>query len=466
MAFGTDAGPSISSNAGGDMRKQALAVAVVVLLVACFRPAFGADVARTEGRVEPIWTPGPDAITWTMVTPSPTPTGRSAVGWIGEFVYVFGNESYPTVALHWHVPTESWGNSTPHPSGPSDNWTGAVVGGELYVLGRYNLSAPTNEFWKFTPDGSGTGTWTQLANYPTNVSMLATAPDPANGLVYAAGGYDGGSGLASANFYDVAGDSWVSLPPLPQARLCCGGAFLGGKFYVVAGLVPPGFTYTNTLYEYDPGLGSWSTRATLPQAVGFNWSSVVTDNNYIYQVGGGGGYGSWPALNAVQVYDAAGDSWFLETSLPSANGTNSAIYVPYWPDSTYILSTGGWDGGQYIGQTFKGAFPPTGLQERGSQIPVAKTQCLESYPNPFTHTTTIRWAVGDMGSTTLSIYDLSGRLVRTLLDEPSNSGTIEPYNHVLWDGTDYLGRPVASGVYLLTVQAGGSHSARTVTVLR
>ncbi len=454
------------------MQKQVLAVAMLVLLVALFEPAFGADVARTEGWTEPIWTLGPDAITWTTVTPSPTPTGRSAIGWIGEYVYVFGNESFPTVALYWHVPTETWGNSTPHPSGSSDNWAGAVLGGELYVLGRFNLSVPTNEFWKFTPDGSGTGTWTRLANYPMNVTMLAVSANEDWGIIQAAGGYDGVGGITSHYAYDVVGGNWVAYAPLPQARLCVGGTHLDHKFYVLGGLESASFTYTNTLYMYDPDSAAWFQKANLPQPVAFNWSSVINDGNYIYQVGGGGGYGSWPARNTVQVYDAAGDSWFLETSLPSANGTNSAAFVAYYPDTNYILSTGGWYGGQYIGQTFKGTGPPVGLEETSNfQFPISSFQSLKSFPNPFNQATTIRYDIasavsGRPTAVSLAIYDLSGRLVRTLIDQTSSHPTMQISNRAIWDGTDYLGRPVTSGVYLLSLRAGDLRSARAITVMR
>jgi len=449
------------------MEKRIFVILIPVLLAVSFSQALGADVTRTEGQTDPIWTVTPDALTWTTVTPSPTPTGRSAVGWIGEFAYLFGNETYPSVALYWHVPTEAWGNSTPYP-GQGDNWTGAVLGGELYVVGRFDpgLFVPTNEFRKFTPDGAGGGTWTQLANYPMTITMLAAAADTMNGLIYAAGGYNGSTGVPNAYVYDVAGNTWSPIASLPQARLCVGGAFLNGKFYVVAGLEVSGFTYTNTLYEYDPGLGSWSSRANLPQGVAFNWSSVTTDGNYIYQVGGGGGYASWPALNAVQVYDAQGDSWFLETSLPAANGTNSALYIGD-PDTAYILSSGGWDGAQYIGQTFKGTGLFVGMAEASSvQFPLSSFQFLESFPNPFTRSTTICYHISEARQVTLSVSDLSGRLVRTLVDQPSSPATIQSSNSVVWDGTDSSGKPVGSGIYVVRLGAGELQGSRTILVLR
>jgi subtilisin-like proprotein convertase family protein/type IV secretory pathway protease TraF len=65
------------------------------------------------------------------------------------------------------------------------------------------------------------------------------------------------------------------------------------------------------------------------------------------------------------------------------------------------------------------------------------------YPNPFNPITHIRFELPRSDRVTLRIYDLSGRLVRTLVD-----GRLPAAAHdAVWDGRDDSGRPVASGVY-------------------
>ncbi len=73
-----------------------------------------------------------------------------------------------------------------------------------------------------------------------------------------------------------------------------------------------------------------------------------------------------------------------------------------------------------------------------------------NYPNPFNPKTTIRFALPEAAPTTLRIYDVSGRLVRTLLenDLPAAEHTAE------WRGVDDGGRPVAAGVYFYRLEAG------------
>ncbi len=67
---------------------------------------------------------------------------------------------------------------------------------------------------------------------------------------------------------------------------------------------------------------------------------------------------------------------------------------------------------------------------------------------------------------TLRIYDLAGRLVRTLVDQPSNHPTIQLSNHVVWDGTDDSDNTVPTGVYFYRLQAGQYSRTKKLILLR
>jgi flagellar hook assembly protein FlgD len=62
----------------------------------------------------------------------------------------------------------------------------------------------------------------------------------------------------------------------------------------------------------------------------------------------------------------------------------------------------------------------------------------------------------------LRIYDLAGRLVRTLVDGPRAAGV----NQVTWDGTDARGRAVASGTYYARLIAGEQVQVRPLVLVR
>ena len=74
----------------------------------------------------------------------------------------------------------------------------------------------------------------------------------------------------------------------------------------------------------------------------------------------------------------------------------------------------------------------------------------------------MEFGVATAGWTTLVIYDVLGRTVRTLVDERVSAG-----RHVIqWDGRDDNGRAVASGVYLYRLQAGTRTAVRKMVLMR
>lgn len=86
-----------------------------------------------------------------------------------------------------------------------------------------------------------------------------------------------------------------------------------------------------------------------------------------------------------------------------------------------------------------------------------------AYPNPANPETTIRFALRASERVSLAVYNLVGQRVRTLMDGvPVDSGS----HAVVWDGTDRLGRPMASGVYVVRLQAGNQTHHQKITLLR
>jgi hypothetical protein len=75
----------------------------------------------------------------------------------------------------------------------------------------------------------------------------------------------------------------------------------------------------------------------------------------------------------------------------------------------------------------------------------------QNYPNPFNPSTKIQFAIPEPEKVRLEVYDIQGKLIRTLVDyELYNAGKYE----VNWDGMDNKGNRVASGVYFAKMQAG------------
>ncbi len=100
-----------------------------------------------------------------------------------------------------------------------------------------------------------------------------------------------------------------------------------------------------------------------------------------------------------------------------------------------------------------GAFTYSTVLE--AEVAAPKEMSLaQNYPNPFNPTTTIDYRIAqNSGETvTLSIFDMLGRTVRTLVNEPAQPG----YYRILWDGRDDSGRMTGSGVYFYLLSDGRS----------
>ena len=79
----------------------------------------------------------------------------------------------------------------------------------------------------------------------------------------------------------------------------------------------------------------------------------------------------------------------------------------------------------------------------------------QNYPNPFNPTTQIEYSVPESGYVTVVIYDVTGRLVQTLVDGFVESG----YHSIVWDGRDSAGHTVSAGLYIYSLK--GDHIAIT-----
>jgi immune inhibitor A len=85
-----------------------------------------------------------------------------------------------------------------------------------------------------------------------------------------------------------------------------------------------------------------------------------------------------------------------------------------------------------------------------------------NYPNPFNPTTTLRFSLPQAGEAELSIYNLLGQCVATLVHGPQEAG---PHT-LVWNGRDDQGRELASGVYFYRLQAGTQVQTRKLLLLR
>lgn len=88
---------------------------------------------------------------------------------------------------------------------------------------------------------------------------------------------------------------------------------------------------------------------------------------------------------------------------------------------------------------------------------------LGNTPNPVVSLTHIVFDLGPAGGAAcLKLYDIHGRLLRTIQTPPLSSGL----HRITWDGRDEDGRDLPSGVYLYTMESGDWTATRKLQLLR
>lgn len=97
------------------------------------------------------------------------------------------------------------------------------------------------------------------------------------------------------------------------------------------------------------------------------------------------------------------------------------------------------------------------------QGPVGDRNALvQNYPNPFNPTTTIRFSLARNAHVVLTIYDVRGAHVITLLDEARVPGD----HRVVWDGRSDAGVRVSSGIYFYRLTAGDFRETKKMVLLK
>ncbi len=125
-----------------------------------------------------------------------------------------------------------------------------------------------------------------------------------------------------------------------------------------------------------------------------------------------------------------GSSWSIETT------SGSTMYGVYMnaPDSAWAVGS--------IQGIYKWAKAPMGVATWNNEVPLTYF-INQNYPNPFNPTTTIKFGIPKAGNVTLTVYDITGRVVKTLFNNaPLNAGTVK---------YDFDGSNLASGVYFYSL---------------
>ena len=86
----------------------------------------------------------------------------------------------------------------------------------------------------------------------------------------------------------------------------------------------------------------------------------------------------------------------------------------------------------------------------------------QNYPNPFNPVTSLRYDLPEDGLVNITVYDMMGRVVKTLVNSSQTAG----YKSVQWNATNDRNEPVSAGLYLYTIQTGEFRQTKKMVLIK
>lgn len=369
-----------------------------------------------------------------------------------------GSDIYAT-NLYWDYNTGTW-------QGPTQDYR-ADTGdppGTGHSLNPHIASEPSGPFYLFQDDRNGPGTVPPFTGYDIYANQNSTGPD--QGDIYCILSNDGGQTWgaplrvnddpAATSFADQT-HPWADFKP-------------NGVLDVV--------WYDKRLDQPNDQNLDVYTAAIVPGAGGptVRPNVRVTNQTIVAPVPGPWWIGDyiWDEVDSTDAHVAwtdlrmptdwpLGDIFYDMVPNPSVG----ACCLPGPPqDSCAVMME---DlclamGGEFMGNgTTCDPNPCGGTSVEDVETSLLEYRLHESCPNPFSLATTIRYSLAEHQPVSLRIYDVSGRLVRALVDDEVQC---PGEHHILWNGTNTSGRMAAPGVYFCRLEAGRYSEIRRMVLLR
>lgn len=180
---------------------------------------------------------------------------------------------------------------------------------------------------------------------------------------------------------------------------------------------------------------------TMEQHVQLHWSTLSETNNL--------GFSIERSVDG-QSYAAIG---FVE-----GQGTSDTAVLYSFTDRESI------DGNRYYRLKqidFDGWYTYSDLLKISVPVP-ERFRLLQNYPNPFNPVTRIHYELSEPGHVTLQIFNVSGEVITTLINEQQQAGIYT----VTWDAADRSGQTLSSGIYFYRLESNGRQQARKLIYLK
>jgi N-acetylneuraminic acid mutarotase len=301
---------------------------------------------------------------WKGGSDLPVPVQHAmAVTWQGNPVVLGGWQTSGANAIAsdqvWRVVNGSW-VQLPHMLAPRAAAAAAVVGDRIIITGGVGANGA---LLKTTEIFDGTS-WALGAEIPTPRKMLGAASD--GRLLYAVGGTDATSDLASVEAYDPAADTWTKLQDLPDARSELGVTIADGRMVAAGGL--SGGQVLKSVAVFDLAAKSW---AGLPDmATARHGMAVAAVAKTVYAIGGSTDAGDSAPTSSAEALKLAPRKLQPAAQWRTLPDAPTARLMMAWAvaDGKIWVISGLRDGAAL--QTVESYDPQTGVWQPGPPLPV------------------------------------------------------------------------------------------------
>ncbi|HRF67578.1 MAG TPA: T9SS type A sorting domain-containing protein, partial [Ignavibacteria bacterium] len=415
----------------------------------------GIDLIRVLGPAAPPATCNFVANQWTTRPVVPNASYFGASAWIGDTLYFQAPTSAgaATTTIYRYTYNGSWSTGVPMP-GALVGGSMVAAGGRLYYVGGSATGVTTGgtTVYSYNP---GTGTWSTMAPLPAALSGHQAVNWGDSVLIVVGGPWTGSGTNLAHHYYRIGSNTWgttASSLPSGQGRRTFAMAINGNKIVVSSGFNTAFIksTYVGTIGSNASTI-TWVAAPDVPTTEsGLSRPGSTSFGNWFFLVGGERGTTTGYS-DITYVFNTTSNTWSGQISglpFPRSN-IMGHITAKCINDTLSLFCPAGYGivGGIGTGAatdlfhiTRAGVFTSTGNNTTSTPD---KFELSQNYPNPFNPSTVINFSLPSSSLVTLKVYDITGREVKTLVNELRGAGRYD----VTFDASNF-----ATGVYFYTLE--------------
>lgn len=378
-----------------------------------------------------------------------------------SFLYVIGgpNDSgFPDSVFIYNTFTQKWRAAEFALPEELTNFIPIQIGGKIYIPGGNNTDTHTLSTNLYIYDireksiTQGNDLFHSAYNYSVGVY--------GDSLLYYFDDYY----TENVQIYNVHTNTWTYGTPSSHGFSTIG-SLAGDKIVMIGWKDNDGFTSIGTIDKNDPSNITWS-KIGFP-GTRFSGATVGSWNGKKnkYVIFAGGTHYGIDYLADVWMYDIVNEKWLYgPDKIYAASFQNNMVPV-IRNDSVYMVAVGGFGENNFRGANewlFIGIDEPEnyiGIDEEPNSPMPRQYSLSQNYPNPFNPSTKIKYSLQEPGYVILTVYDMLGREIKTLINEFKNSGEHE----VIFNAA---GMNLSSGIYLYRIKSGSFVQTKKLMLIK